>query len=271
MRLNTRALLGALSALLLTGASAIANAERVYFLVGTRHVYRIGTDPYVHVTERQKIEQDYADQVAEDQGIFNKALADGEDPAVERPDFEKALDDLAIQRDEQLGAIFELADGMRLRHPELKIDGDGPYQVMGINFHMRGDFEVFENFVVVAPWPGYVIVDHPYGWTFGIVYNPFAFRHAYFGWHEHYIAIGRPAFVGFYGHLGPVRIEGIMRGPKGEWVQRAPAGRFDHGAGTSRFDDHKDHADHSHDANHTSRYHSRGKSGEDHGKKDGGH
>jgi len=224
MRFQVKTLIAAAGAMMIAAAPAIANAERVYFLVGTRHVYRIGTYQYANVDQRKAIEQDYADQVAQDEEQYNKALADGANPDTESANLNAALEDLAAKRDEQLGSIFERVDYERVRHPELQIDGDGPYQVMGINFHWRGSVEVFDNFVVYAPWPGYIVVGHPYGWAFGVVYNPFAFHHIYLGWHDSYIRLGRPAFVGFYGHHGPVRVGGIMRGPRGGYIHNGGRG-----------------------------------------------
>lgn len=226
MNNKTKALILAAAALLLAAAPGVANAERVFFLVGTRHVYRIGTYQYAHLAERQQIEQNYADQVAADRDQYNKAIAGGADPSVETPDFNSALNDLAVQRDRQLGAIFELADYERVRHPELRIEGDGPYQVIGINFHWRGSFEVFDNFVVYAPWPGYVVVGRPYGWSFGVVYSPFTFHHLYVGWYGGFVSMGRPAFVGLVGFRGPVSVVGFSRGPHGvTWAPRGGVGR----------------------------------------------
>ena len=215
MRIPMKTILAAVGALVFCAAPAMANAERVYFLVGMRHVYRIGTDMYAHVSERERIEQDYADQVAADNDEYNKAIASGADATKETADLNNALDDLATERDQKLGAIYELADFERDRHPELRIDADGPYQVVGVNFHRHADIEVFDNYVVYAPWPGYVVVDPPYGWAYGVVYSPFAFLDIYLGWHSHWFGLGCPAFVGFYGHFGPVFVGGFSRGPGG--------------------------------------------------------
>ena len=161
MKLSPKILIAAVGAFLFCAAPAIANAERVYFLVGTRHVFRIGQDQYAHVEDRQKIEQDYADQVAADHEEFSKAVDGGADPDKETADLNNALGEIAEQRDQQLGAIYENADYERDRHPELRIDGDGPYQVIGVTYHRRANIEVYDNFVVYAPWPGYTVVDVP--------------------------------------------------------------------------------------------------------------
>ncbi len=207
MNRYSKTLIAALGALAFTAVPAAANAERVFFLVGTRHVYRIGTSEYENVEARQKIEQDYADQVAADQEQFNKAVADGADAHAEGQNLNAALDDLAEERDKELGALYEQVDWERESHPELQIEGDGPYQVMGINFHMRGAVQVFESFNVFAPWPGYEVVERPYGWEYGVAYTPAEFHQVYAGWYGSYVEAGRPVFIGIYGHEGPVRYE----------------------------------------------------------------
>ena len=249
MNTITKTILAAVGAVLFTAAPAIASAERVYFLVGTRHVYRIGNYQYDHLPERQKIEQDYADGIAADKDTYDKAIAGGADPAVEGPPFNKALEDRAVERDQRLGAIFENADYERDRHPQLRLDGDGPYQVIGINFHVHANVEVFDDFVVYAPWPGYVVVDRPYGWSYGVVYTPGVFFNLYIGWHAGFIAAGSPFFFGFVGHSGPIGVLGLSRGAHGGFVSHGGFGRaigrsgsFGHGGygaghsiGTSRY------------------------------------
>ena len=220
----SKTILAAVGAVLFTAAPAIASAERVYFLVGTRHIYRIGHYQYDHVAERRQIEQDYADQVASDQAQYDQAIQSGTNPDEAGPQFNQDLADLATKRDQQLGALYENVDYERERHPELQIEGDGPYQVMAINFHWRGDFEVFENFYVYAPWPGYVVVDRPYGWTYGVVYRPSVFISVYGGWHTHYISEGRPVFMGGYGRHGYVHV--YMRSNPSGGIYRAAGGGF---------------------------------------------
>ena len=218
MKTNTKTLVIAMSAALIFAAPAIVSAERVFFLVGTRHIFRIGTYQYAHLSERRKIEEDYADGVACDQDNYDKAIEGGSDAATEGPRLNRALIDLANERDQRLGAIFENADYERTRHPQLRIEGDAPYQVIGINFHWRGTVEVFDNFIVYAPWPGYVVVDRPYGWSYGVVYSPSNFFNLYFGWHSGFISAGRPAFSGFVGHGGPIGALRISYGPRGSYV-----------------------------------------------------
>ena len=219
MKTQTKTLIAALGAVLFIAAPAVANAERVYFLVGTRHVYRVGNDEYARVDDRKVIEQNYADQVAKDQEEYDKLIQGGSTPEKEGPDFNKALEDLATERDNQLGAIYEKADEEAVRHPELRVEGDGPYQVMGVEMHVRYQREVIENIVVDAPWQGYEVVERPYGWEYGTVYAPTEFVRVYGGWHAQYVADGRPAYIGIVGHRGEVKVVGLGRGDHGEFVR----------------------------------------------------
>jgi len=219
MNTITKTIIAAVGAALFTAAPTIANADRVYFLVGTRHIYRIGHFQYDHLDDRRQIEQQYADQVASDENTYNTAIQGGADPDVEGPQLNQALADLSTDRDNRLGAIFENVDYERVRHPELQIEGEGPYQVMAINFHWRGDFEVFDNFYVYAPWPGYVVVGRPYGWAYGVSYTPGVFVSVYTGWHQTYIAAGRPPFVGIVGVAGPIQVSVFARAPGGGFIR----------------------------------------------------
>jgi len=192
--------------ILLTVASATAMAERCYYLVGTRHVYKIGLNRDANVAARMEIEKTFADRVNDDQDTFQKHVDAGADKEKESQQLNAALDQEALDRDKSLGAIFENDDAMREQHPELKIDGDGPYQVMGIEFHQEADVAVFDSMVVYAPWPGFVAVgDVAYGgWVFGVAYAPAVFFDRYHGWHDRYYH-GERFFGGMYGHHGLVR------------------------------------------------------------------
>ncbi len=204
MKLEPRKTALALGASLFLMTPALASAERIYFLVGTRHVYRIGPDRDANLTQREEIEKTYADGVAQDQNTFQDHLSKGANKDEESKELNQDLDRLADERDKSLGAIFELRDDIRQRHPELHIEGDGPYQVMGIDFHMHANVEVFDNFVVYAPWPGYVCIGAPYGgWAYGVVYTPGVFFNLYLGWHAN-VWGGERFYGGFYGHAGRV-------------------------------------------------------------------
>jgi len=204
MKTMTKTMIATAGILAMALAPAAAHAERVYFLVGTRHVFRIGLNRDANLEQRIEIEKTYADGVAADRDTFQKNLDAGADREKESDLLNEDLDRLADDRDKALGEMFEREDGLRERHPELRIDGDGPYQVMGIEFHMHRDVEVFDRFVVYAPWPGYVFIGRPYGgWVWGIEYGPTVFFDLYWGWHEHYYH-GERFVPGFYGHRGPV-------------------------------------------------------------------
>ena len=220
MNLIKKTILAAFTVAAAVIAPQSAQADTIYYLVGTRHVYLIGHDRYAHVDERKVIEQNYADAVAHDQDEYNKAIDGGADPAAETPEFNKALEDLALERDNQLADLYERADYERIRHPELQIEGDGPYQVMGINYHMLGGFQIFDSYVVYAPWPEYVVEDRPYGWTYDVVYTPTVFVNVYLSWHRAYIEAGRPPFVGFVGRRGPIGGSSVFRNSNGYYMPR---------------------------------------------------
>lgn len=232
MNTLTKTFVIAAGALLIACAPSIASAERIYFLVGTRHIYRIGPNRDADLQARIEIEKTYADKVANDQEQFQKAIDGGADKEKESEALNADLDAIAEDRDKSLGEIYERTDGVREDHPELKIEGDGPYQLMGINVRMEGETMVFVNYAVYAPWPGYVVVGEPYGgWAFGVVYEPEVFYGHYHGWHDHFYH-GERFHGGFYGHRGPVHFaprgfverHGPSAGPRGKYGDNKPAG-----------------------------------------------
>jgi len=197
---HTKILAAAMGVLALGAIPSAANAS-VYFLVGSRHVYRIGTSPYIAVTERQGIEQTYADEVNDAQARYDERIKAGDDPQVVGDELNLALDAAANRRDESLASLYQPDDAVRVSHPELVIDGDGPYQVIGV----QTAGPVWSNFVVYRPWPSYVVVDAPYGWVYGRPYSPFAFHQAYSVWFSTWSGHGG-AYVGLYGHHGFVNV-----------------------------------------------------------------
>jgi hypothetical protein len=206
MQLNNSTMIAALGAVLIAAAPAFASADTTYFLVGTHHVFRIGPNPYALVDERRQIEQKFADDLAAAQSTHDEHIAAGADPAKESDDFGAYLADLEARRDSDLGALYPNADDIRISHPELQIEGEGPYQVMGIHFHWNREVMVFDTYTVCAPWYGYVAVGAPYGWAYGVAYSPFELHRVYLGWHDRYFVPGRPAFYGFVGVRGAVNI-----------------------------------------------------------------
>ena len=232
MNTLTKTFVIAAGALVIACTPSIASAERIYFLVGTRHIYRIGPNRDADLQARIEIEKTYADKVANDQEQFQKAIDGGADKDKESEALNADLDAIAEDRDKSLGEIYERTDGVRDDHPELKIEGDGPYQLMGINVRMEGETMVFVNYAVYAPWPGYVVVGEPYGgWAFGVVYEPGVFYGRYHGWHDHFYH-GERFHGGFYGHRGPVHFgprgfverHGPSAGPRGKYGESKPAG-----------------------------------------------
>jgi len=183
------------------GALPTAANAALYFLVGSRHVYRIGTSPYINVGPRQQIEQQYADAVNSAQASYDQRINAGEDPQAVSNDLNNELNYDADQRDAALAGLYQPDDAIRISHPELVIQGDGPYQVIGVETHGP----IWGNFIVYKPWPTYVFVGPaPYGWVYGHPYNPYAFHHVYLGWHTSWIA-GGGLYVGLFGSHGYYR------------------------------------------------------------------
>ena len=226
MKIKIKAIIAFVSASLCVFCPAAAKADRVYFLVGVRHVYEIGPDRDLHLAEREEIEKNYADGVSEDQNTFNKHVANGADHEKESDYLNKDLDALADARDKSLGSLFTNRDDLRESHPDLKIEGDGPYQVMGIEMHEAEGAEVFDRFAVYAPWPDYVVVGGCYGgWDYGVWYEPGIFFNLYWGW---WGSFGGFRFCpGFYGHFGRVDFR-----PRG-FVDHSRFGASSHGFGRS--------------------------------------
>ncbi len=198
----------------------MAQADRIYFLVGVRHVYKVGPDKYWNYQARENIEESYADGVAADQATYTQHVNAGANPAQESAIMNADLDRLAEVRDEQLHALYPLRDDLR-HYPQFRLEGDGPYQVVGVNY---GPSNNFLNFVVYAPWPGYVYSGGYYGnWHYGVVYTPGIFLNLYTGWHHSWG--GGRFYGGFYGHSGWVNFH-----PRG-YVYNAPAFRGGGGGG----------------------------------------
>lgn len=210
MNFFARILTTATAALVCFAGAQSASAARVYYLVGVRHVYRIGTDMYSHSTERKQIEQDYADEVSADNAHYQYQISHGANSDTESSGLQSALGDLSTERENRLGALYTRADWVRNNHPALNIQVDGPYQVIGVGYHEDGNAEVWDNYSAYAPWPGYVSEGpNPYGWNYGAVYTPSLFIGAYRGWYGGWIGFGSPAFVGFYGAGGPMIVAGL--------------------------------------------------------------
>lgn len=210
MNLISKALAAATMIATFSALPSTASAERVYYLVGVRHIYRIGVDRYFHVTERKQIEEDYADEVSADNAHYQYQISHGADANQESAQLQSALHDLAVERDQRLSALYQQCDWVRKRHSCWNLKVDGPYQVIGVDYHEVSSVEVYDDYVCYAPWPGYVCEGPPpYGWSYGVVYNPGLFLNVYNGWYGGWVGFGCPAYVGFYGYGGPVVVAGL--------------------------------------------------------------
>ncbi len=210
MRTLAKSLLAAIVIICFFGLPSMASAARVYYLVGVRHVYKIGTDKYFHYQERKQIEEDYADEASADNAHYQYQISHGADPGVEGPQLRSALHDLAVERDQRLSALYPQCDWVRANHPAFDITVDGPYQVIGVDYEEVNNVEVWDDYCAYAPWPGYAYVGPPcYGWDYGVVYSPSVFVGLYGGWYNGWVGFGCPAFVGFCGYGGPVVCAGL--------------------------------------------------------------
>ena len=178
-------------------------ALKMCLLVGPNHIYKVGTTDE-HVAERQKIEQDYADRVAESQKTCSEAIEAGADPEAEAAELKGALDDLGNDRDERLAQIYPVADELKAQHPEVNVAGNGPYQVVRVDYHLQDSGTIVDYYVVERPWPNYVAREPAYGWSYGRRYRPTEFYHQHVAWRHTHIGAGRPVFYGLRGHSGPV-------------------------------------------------------------------
>ncbi len=204
-----------------TGSDTSQRALKFY-LVGQEHVYSMDSKD-AHLSERQGIELDYAENVANIQADYKKALESGADPAGAAEDLTSSLQKAASERDGKLGELYTPADDQRDAHPELVVQGDAPYQVVEVKYHGSAVAPVFDSYQVHAPWPGYVVEDRPYGWRYGVVYTPDTFRTTYRTWHREFVASGR-TFSGLRGHSGHVEADLVVQGP-GRYGLHSMAGR----------------------------------------------
>jgi hypothetical protein len=176
--------------------------------VGSRHVYDIGQDPNLPVMERKEIEQTYADGVAADQAAYQTRVDLGGSAAQQAKFRDADIEELAAERDQRLGSLFQLRDDLRATHPELRaIDVDGPYQVIGIDYELQnGDTPVFDDMVVYAPWPDYSYIGTPFGgWVYGTVYPASFFSSTYLTWRSGFH--DRWFYRGIVGHHGRIFFE----------------------------------------------------------------
>lgn len=214
---------------------ANANAARVYYLVGLRHVYSIPVFPDPHEADRQAIEEGFTVTVADAQKQYDTDMASIHDEEAKdggnvhqidrdavQQNLEAAIADAAEKRDEDLAALYPSADDIRVSHPEFKVDQDGPYKVMGVDTNPTGDFVEVAYY---RPYPTYVEIC-PFGWYWGRPY-PYATFGIQVGlFHSTWISIGAPVFEPlYYGGVtvfinAPIRRDVIYS--RGGWVGGRP-------------------------------------------------
>ncbi len=189
-----------------------ARAMKMCVLVGPNHAYDIGeTD--TKSEQRAQIEKQYADEIAADLKLCDEAVANGDDSGQPEEKLKTDLEEAARSRDSQIANLYNSPQDIRDAHPELQVEGDGPYQVVEVTYHAqpKQQVPVFEEFVVVAPWSGYVSVDIPFGWQYGQHYHRDDFRGRYSAWRGSHIGPGRPVFHGLIGFNGAISAGSITR------------------------------------------------------------
>ena len=182
---------------------AQANADRLVYLVGLRHVYSIPVYPDPHELDRQAIEEDYSHAVADGQKQYDTDMASIHDEEAKdngnvhqidrdavQQNLEAAIGDAADRREADLANLYPRVDYIRESHPEFRVDQDGPYHGIEVETAPTG---AYENVVYYQPYPDYVWVC-PFGWRWG---HPYAY--ATFGvqielFHSTWISIGSPCF-----------------------------------------------------------------------------
>ena len=217
------------------GLSAVASADRVYYLVGLRHVYSVPVFPDTHELDRQAIEEDYSGAVAQSQKQYDADMASIHDEEAKdggnihqvdrdavQENLEKGIADAAEKRDADLGSLYPQVDDVRRFHSEFKVDQDGPYKVIGIDTAPSGEYV---NVVYYRPYPAYV-EPCPYGWYWGrpYAYNTWGVQIGI--WHSTWITIGCPVYEPmYYGGVifvidAPIRTEVICT--RDRWVGGYP-------------------------------------------------
>jgi len=198
----------------LAGLSSRAEAGRHYYLVGVRHVYRFDLFPDPRQSARQQIEGDYANAIQRAQNQFDNDMdsirheEDQDGGSVHQNDrdavqenLEKDMADASDAREASLNQIYSQCDWVRERHPELNVDQDGPYRVMGIDTNPYGSYV---NVVFYQPWPMYV-GPCPYGWGWGHSYAYTSFGVVVTTYHRSWISMGSPFFFGLCIGASPVQ------------------------------------------------------------------
>jgi|GEM_PF-3964676 len=209
------------SGVVVAASESNVGSEKIYALVGPGHTFALDS-PDSHEADRQRIEQTYADMIREAKADFDRRIDQGNDVGAETDSLNERLEELAKERDEQLEGYFPLRNDLRAKYPELKIEGQGPYQVVALDTVARGETRTVQKVVVHAPWSGYPAYEHPYGWSYGIPYSPTEFRQVYLNWHHRYVATGARAYPHLIGRSGRVNVD-IRLGANRRFVVNAPS------------------------------------------------
>jgi hypothetical protein len=188
---------------------SIPGADQQYCLVGSDGVFAMPSPTYKQ-QDRQKIEEKYADQVKAAHDSYASRASANVDSVAETARLNQELQAAGDRRDQELAAIYKRQDDFLDRTLDLKIEGGAPYQVVEVDYRRNRVAREPVRFVVYPPWPGYAPVRRPYGWDYGVPYEPLQFKSRYVEWRRSYVAQGQPAFWGLVGHAGAVKIDNVF-------------------------------------------------------------
>ncbi len=177
-----------------------------YCLVGAHHAYTLES-PEQSQSERMDIETQYADKVADAEQTYKQevdAQADADDAQKELTEHVEAA---AAERDQKLAAICGNDDSLLAAHPDLRLEFEGPYQLVRIDYRRRGGAKVIQACQVLPAWPGYdQYVPEPYGWTY---HRKFAYEDFVRARRDWITRVGSPerhSFWGLVGHEGLIPV-----------------------------------------------------------------
>jgi len=189
------------------GLCAQANAARVYYLVGLRHIYSIPVYPDPHELDRQAIEEDYSAAVRDAQKHYDTDMASIRDEEAKdsgtvhqvdrdavQQNLEQEIGEAADKREAAMVSIYPQVDYVRASHPQFAVDQDGPYHVVGVNTAPTGEYV---EVIYYRPYPMYVDVC-PFGWFWGRPYAYSAFEVQFGLFHASWISFGCPVFAPMY-------------------------------------------------------------------------
>ena len=159
-------------ALLAIVVGVAQSATKVYYLVGVYNVYKCDyPDPFEQ--ERQQIEEDYSDAIANAQTRYQARVNnikdlelpyDEEDVLIvkAKAKLDLATDQAAMDREDALSEYYEVDFTIRDNHPEFVIEDGLACQIVCVEYNAS---RVFLYFTFFEPWYGY-IGRTPYGWGY---------------------------------------------------------------------------------------------------------